>query len=309
MLPTCAVVIPTWNSAASIERCLVSVVAQAPNEICVVDNGSKDATVAIVRERFSTVRVIQNSHNQGFAVACNAGIAATESTFVLCLNDDACLRTDYIAILCSALQKRSDAASAIGKLVYERHGRQYIDSAGIEIDFWRMCPVDRGQGRLDVAQYDAARDIFGPTAAAAMYRRSALRELSDGGFDAELFAYYEDVDLAWRLGRLGWRHLYVPRAVAEHERRGPHNKPQAIAARAFTNRYRIWRKNESWRRFCAYAPICVPWEIARLARLTRRDPKLAWAILTEAWSGQAPDTAAAHVPNARVASCDDTRVA
>jgi GT2 family glycosyltransferase len=111
--------------------------------------------------------------------------------------------------------------------------------------------------------------------------------LPDGVFDNALFAYYEDVDLAWRLGRLGWRHLYVPSAVAHHERRGPGSKPRSIAARAFTNRYRVWYKNETFKRFCTYAPVCVPWEIARLARLARRDPKLAWAIFGQLWQRDA----------------------
>ncbi len=275
--------------------------AQSPSEICIVDNGSVDATVTIVRQQFPTARIIQHSRNLGFAVACNTGIAATRAEFVLCLNDDATLRPGYLATLSAALHQAENAASAVGKLVYMRYGRQYIDSAGIEIDFWRMCPLDRGQQKLDVGQYDMPRNIFGPTAAAAMYRRSALAELDDGGFDASLFAYYEDVDMAWRLGRLGWRHLYVPRAVAEHERRGPRNKARPIAARAFTNRYRIWYKNESWRRFCAYAPICVPWEIARIARMTHRDPGLAWAILAQLWSRETPNLTAASAAAASAA--------
>ena len=74
------------------------------------------------------------------------------------------------------------------------------------------------------------KEAFGPSAAAALYRREALEEV--GGLDETLFAYYEDVDLAWQLGNRGWRHLYRPEVVARHERRGPDEKPAAIAARA-----------------------------------------------------------------------------
>ena len=134
--------------------------------------------------------------------------------------------------------------------------------------------MDRGHGDVDQGQYDYPRPIFGASAAAALYRRAALTSLDDGAFDETLFAYYEDVDLAWRLARAGWSHRYVPDAVAFHMRRGPDTKPSALRARAFANRYIVWAKNESPLRFAGYAPIAMSWEALRLIKRALLDPAL-----------------------------------
>lgn len=279
-----AVVVVSWNSAGVLEACLRSALAQSPAEVVVVDNASTDSTVARWRHAFPSVRFIPMATNVGFAPGCNVGVACTQSPYVLFLNDDAELQPGYLPTLIHALEARPELASATGKLVCVRGGQRTIDSAGIELGAYALRPLDRGHGEPDLGQYDAAEDIFGPSGAAALFRRSAFAALGpqEGEpFDARLFAYYEDVDLAWRLNRRGWRHAYVPTAVAHHGRRGPGNKPLAISARAFTNRYRVWRKNETWRGFARYAPLAIPWELVRLARLGRRNPRLLARILIE----------------------------
>lgn len=270
-----AVVVVAYNSGPALRRCVEAALAERPAELVVVDNASTDGSTAFLGDAApapgNTELVwVRLEGNVGFAAGCNRGAAHSAAPNLLWLNDDAILRPGYLTTLCAALEARPDAASAIGKVVYTVHDQQRIDSAGIELVRHALRPQDRGQDELDVGQYDAAQDIFGPTGAAALYRRSAFAQA--GGFDAELFAYYEDVDLAWRLGHLGWRHLYVPAAVAEHRRRGPVGKPADVEARAFLNRYRIWARNEPWRRFVRYAPAALPWEAARLVRLGWRRP-------------------------------------
>ncbi len=235
----------------------------------VVDNGSEDGTPELIAQRFPTVQLIREAKNTGFSAGCNAGLAATDSPYVLFLNDDSWLVEGYLERLVGALEARPDAASATGKLVYEDGGQRYIDSAGIELSRIFLSPRDRGMGELDQGQYDQAELVFGPSGTAALYRRAALHDAGERPFDEELFAYYEDVDLAWRLGRMGWRHLYVPTAVAHHRRRGAKNHPRHIRERAFVNRYVVWLKNESLVRFCMYAPVAVPWEALRLVRHAR----------------------------------------
>lgn len=277
-------IVVAWNSAAVLGDCLRSALAQNPAEVVVVDNASTDDTLVRWRAVFPEVRFIPMAANVGFAQGCNLGVACTQAPYVLFLNDDAELLPGYLGTLIAAMQARQELASATGKLVCLRQGQRFIDSAGIELGAYALRPLDRGHGEPDHGQYDAPADIFGPSGAAALFRRSALTALGSAQgepFDARLFAYYEDVDLAWRLNRQGWRHAYIPTAVAHHGRRGPANKPLAISARAFTNRYRVWRKNESWRTFARYAPLAIPWELARLARLGHKNPRLVAKILTE----------------------------
>lgn len=272
MAQSVAVVIPTWNSAAEIERCLTAVRPQSPAEIVIVDNGSRDDTVARVRALCPEARVIQNTENRGFSAACNQGVANSSAAHVLFLNADAQVDEGYLEMLVATLEGDPRAASAIGKVVYDENGTRYIDSAGISMTFWALRPNDRGHDEPDVGQYDTAGTCFGASGAAALFRRTALDDVGPEYFDEDLFAYYEDVDLAWRLANRGWVHRYEPSVTCHHRRRGYEGKPAAIVEAAFFNRYLVWLKNESLVRFCTYAPLALPWEAARLTRQLMRRP-------------------------------------
>jgi GT2 family glycosyltransferase len=267
-----AVVIVSWNSGPDLTACVRAALAEGPAEVVVVDNGSTDGSVEALEAEVPQARVLRMGDNVGFAAGCNVGVAHTVAPYVLFLNDDALLQPGYLARLVEALEAAPRAASAVGKLVYDQGGARRIDSAGLRLDAYALRPMDRGQGEVDYGQYDAPEEVFGATGAAALYRRAAFDAVG-GAFDAELFAYYEDVDLAWRLRNRGWQHLYVPGAVALHGRRGPGSKPAAIRARAFVNRYVVWLKNESAWRFAGYGGLALAWEAARLARIGMRDPQ------------------------------------
>ena len=268
------VAILTWNSADHIVACLDSLQGQGIGDIVVVDNASQDNTLALLRSNPLPLRIIAQETNTGFAAATNRALCELETEYKLCLNDDAVLGDGYVQTLVDALRKNPDAASAVGKLLSSHTSLPCIDSAGILMDFRRWTPLDRGHLERDESQFDSDEDIFGPSAAAAMYRSSALESLADPPFDESLFAYYEDVDLAWRLRNAGWRHLYRPKAIAHHFRRGPGTKPKHIQAKAFVNRYIVWAKNQSLRDFVLHCPTALPWESARIARRFMRDPTI-----------------------------------
>lgn len=270
-----SIVIPTWNGAGEIEACLRMAQAQNCAQIVVVDNASSDETLAVVARVAPEASVIANIHNNGFAGACNQGFAASTCDAVLFLNSDARLDDGYVEQLWRKLVSDERAASAVGKLRYRDGDVVRLDGAGITLHRLRFSPEDRGLGEEDIGQFDTEELIFGPSGAAAMYRREALRAVSFRGqapFDEAMFAYYEDVDLAWRLSRAGWRHWYVPTATGWHERRGPANKPADIRARAFVNRYLVWLKNESLLRWATYAPLAIGWEVGRLSRIATKRP-------------------------------------
>lgn len=216
-----SVVIVTWNSAGYIGPCLESVRAlrRAPHEIVVVDNASGDATLELVRPVAPQARVLRLETNTGFCHAANRGIAEGHADFVLVLNPDTRLTPSFLEELLPAFDDPR-VGLAGGKLL--RFDGTTIDSAGQMLGRSRH-PVDRGYGRRDRGQFDADATVFGICGAAALYRRAMIDEVSRANgqfYDEEFFAFYEDLDVAWRAKKRGWRAAYRHRAVAYHARGG-----------------------------------------------------------------------------------------
>jgi len=218
-MPRVSVNIVTFNSAEDITACLKSLCQQTLKDLHVhiLDNASADATLQRI-EPFDVRYLLRSPVNTGFCKAHNELIRRFQSEYVLFLNPDTILRPTFTEELVSALDARPDAASASGKLV--RMDEKTLDSTGI-IMLREQRHLDRGADQLDAGQFEKPEDIFGPSGAAALYRRKALDDAAIDGqfFDEDFFAYREDADLAWRCRLLGWNSIYVPTAVAQHRRR------------------------------------------------------------------------------------------
>jgi GT2 family glycosyltransferase len=220
-------------------------------ETLVIDNGSDDGSVAAIRSRYSTVRVIELGSNTGFSRALNVGIRESHGEYIFSLNFDVTLEAPFVAEIVNALQQRPEvgwAAGAMRKLT--RNGIQNaIDCNGHYLLRSRYC-YGYDPDHPEPSYYDRAREVFGASACAALYRRSMLESLAVGGeiFDEDLFAYFEDVDLDWRAQLLGYRCLFVPSARGAHMRggSGPSVSP-AITALLLANRLLVMLKNDEFR--------------------------------------------------------------
>jgi GT2 family glycosyltransferase len=216
-----SVVIVTWNSAEYIGPCLESIgtVARRPAEIVVVDNASMEGTLEIVRATAPEAEILPLGTNTGFCHAANRGIAATRSPLVLVLNPDTRLTPTFLEELLPAFHDPR-VGLAGGKLL--RFDGVTIDSAGQMLGRSRQ-PIDRGYGTRDVGQLDRDEEVFGVCGAAVVYRRKMIEDVSRANgqfYDEEFFAFYEDLDVAWRARKKGWRAAYRHRAVALHARGG-----------------------------------------------------------------------------------------
>jgi len=213
-----AVNIVTFNSGEDIAACLESLGRQTFRDfrIHVLDNASTDGTINAL-SRFD-LDLIRSQSNTGFARAHNDLIRSYPAEFVLVLNPDAVLMPEFLERIVGALESRSDAASATGKLL--RFDGKTLDSTGI-VMLRSQRHLDRGADELDRGQFEKPEDVFGPSGAAALYRLKALQDVAIDGqfFDEDFFAYREDADLAWRCRLMGWTSIYVPSAVALHRRR------------------------------------------------------------------------------------------
>ena len=169
------VVIPNWNGERFLDLCLGSLRYQTFRdfETVVVDNGSTDGSIDFVREHFPDVRVVELGENRGFAAAVNAGVEASDTEFVVLLNNDTEQDQRWLGALVRAADAHPDAGLFASKLV-DFHDRRVLDGAG---DALRLSglPYRLGHGERDRGQFDEPGYVFGACAAAALYREVALR--------------------------------------------------------------------------------------------------------------------------------------
>src|SRR4051794_1267507 len=191
-----AAVVPNHDGAGWLGRCLGALHGQqrAFDEVLVVDDASRDDSLAVLERDWPAVRVVALERNRGFAAAVNAGIAATRCDAVALVNTDVELAPDWLARTAAALEADPGAAAVACKMVSLRDSG-VLDDCGDVLRRDGVCE-QRGHGRRDDGRWDAPGEVFSACAGAALYRRTALE--AAGGFDERLFAYLEDVDLGLR---------------------------------------------------------------------------------------------------------------
>lgn len=257
------VVIASWNGRQLLPECLAALAAQTFRgfEVIVVDNGSTDGSAAWLAAHAPTVRVICNAANRGFAAANNQGIAASDAPLVATLNNDAVPEPAWLDRLVEAAD-RLDWAGMFASQISLRDSGGRLDSTGIEVDRagiawnrdWKKPGPDRSTEPIE---------IFGPSAAAALYRRAMLDQI--GLFDEDLFAYYEDVDLAWRARRAGWRCAYVPQARVEHAHSATSGLRSPFKSYYLgRNKWRVIARNYPFETLWRYVPVMALLDLVAL---------------------------------------------
>lgn len=252
VLPLVAVGIVTWNADEILARCVASVRAQTYPRVVlhVWDNASAERGRALVTQVTGEDERTLSPVNIGFSGGHNRLIARTAAPYYLCLNPDAVLAPDYVERLVSALEAEPDAGSATGRLL-RLDTPDVLDSTGIVMTRDQRH-LDRGADEPAAGRFeDGPEDVFGPSGAAALYRRAMLDDIAVRGevFDEDFFAYREDADLAWRARVQGWTSRYVPTAIAHHRRRVTPSRrrdlPAEVNRYSVRNRFLLRIKNQS----------------------------------------------------------------
>ena len=190
-----SITIVTFNSGRFIKRCLESVLAQRYpyKEVIVIDNASTDGTAAVLEQFEDCCRIVFNETNVGFAAAQNQAIRLARGDWVLTLNPDMLLTPNFIEALLDAGHLDSKVGTVCGKLLtmtaaFALPQEPLVDSTGIY--FTPMLRhLDRGSQEVDNGHFLNFEYVFGATAAAALYRRGMIEDISLNGefFDPDFF--------------------------------------------------------------------------------------------------------------------------
>ena len=261
--PLVSVVVLGWNGREYLEGCLTSVLDQTlPNdqyEVLYVDNGSKDGSPDLVRERFPQVRVVQLDRNYGYCEGNNRGFRETRGEFVVFLNQDTVLHRACLQELLAGVRSAPAIVAAHANIIQP----WYPEFAGIDERADAGAAYTAEVNRLGYMRYRRLPSIERPVDTIFVHCVCVIvrRSLADEHgyiFDPDFFAYAEDLDLGLRIRALGCRSVVVPKAVVYHE----HTLDTALSWSTVVKTVRIIRN-----RYLAFYKVMSGWEFALMVPL------------------------------------------
>jgi len=267
-----SVVIVNWNTCKLLEKCLVSVFSNPPDqefEVWIVDNASTDQSVPMVRETFPRVNLIINDTNLGFSGANNQAIRRCKGEYVLLLNPDTEVRSNALDFLIDTMENHPEVGGA-GAKILNPDGTLQIScypEPTLSRELWRLFQLDRVRhyGSYDFVAWnpDHSREVDVIQGACLILRTRALEEV--GLLDEDYFMYTEEVDLCFRLRKAHWRLVWVPQANVVHY---GGQATQQVATEMFLELYRskilYFYKHHGWLSASLYKLIVFAATLARL---------------------------------------------
>lgn len=291
-----SLIIVAYNSRAYLGPCIESILDEIGphDEIIVVDNGSRDGSAHFVRSHYPQVRVICGE-NVGYAGGNNRGAAAARGQYLVFLNPDTVLHPGSLAALLVPLRAETDVALTTACVVHMRRP-ELINTCGNTLHYTGLAYC-RGANRPRT-DYLVACEVDAVSGAAFAIRRAVFEEL--GGFDEQFFMYVEDTDLSLRARLAGYRCVYVPDAVVEHD-----YHPAYSPAKAFyleRNRHLMLLKNVSRAMYVRMLPGLLLGEIVTWGFTLLQGPRY-WAVKLRVYGWLWRERAAIQEARRRTRAC------
>lgn len=300
-----SILIVSWNGREHLELCLPSILEQRGGagcdvEILVLDNGSSDGTSAWLEREHPEVRLIASERNLGFAGGNNRLAREAEGDALLLINNDTRAEPDLLARYAEAWRSAPDDVAALAGLLTDWTGERLDFGRGVMTFDGHAFALDQGRELGSARRPEPGEELLFGCGGNLWIRRSSFSEA--GGFDAAYFAYFEDVDLGWRLWSGGERVLACPEARARHRqsatgarlghsRRGAMFERNALATMA-KNLEAGWRERVLPAVLLTYlsrlSAMAAPWP-----PVAARGPRSRWAARLRRWAARLDPASAA----------------
>jgi GT2 family glycosyltransferase len=257
-----AVVILNWNGKHFLEQFLGNVITHSePHQVILADNASTDDSIDFVRTHYPEVRIIRNDENGGFAKGYNDALRHVDAKFYVLLNSDVEVTDGWLNPLLAAMQDEQVAGCQPKIKSYER--RNEFEHAGavggfLDKDFYPFC-----RGRIfdkietDNGQYNDTVEVFWATGACMMIRADLFHNV--GGLDEDFFAHMEEIDLCWRLKRLGYKFMAVGQSEVFHVGGGTldYLSPRKTYLNFRNSLYMILKNHDGWVTGKIFLRLCL----------------------------------------------------
>lgn len=222
-----SVIVVAWNVRELLDDCLASVFDKTRDvdfEVIYVDNGSVDGSVALVKEKYPRVKIIENDENKGFIIANNQGIEIANGRYVLLLNSDTILLNDAISKAVRFADERPEAA-VVGCKTFNRDGSlqrsafmapSLLNMFLFATYLYKIFPRSKFFGRefMTWCDFDEVMEVETVRGCFEMVRTEVLDRV--GVMDDIYFVYGDDIDWCYRFRRAGWKVLYTPEPQIVH---------------------------------------------------------------------------------------------
>lgn len=283
-----SIIIPNWNGEAFLPSCLNSLLTSIKKtkntsfEIILVDNASTDSSIETFKKfkhslkiENCKLKILQNPSNLGFAGAVNRGIRSAQYDYVCVCNNDLQVDPNWFSQILSAIKSSSDKnITTFSGLVLNKDGTK-IESRGLKFyPYGKAENIDNGlpfsiTENLKLVTHNCL--IWGSSASICIYHKPTILKI--GLFDKHFFAYEEDVDLAYRLNKAGFKTLFIPTAISCHLGGGTSSRMGNFRQQQdFKNWILFIAKNYSFREIIANSPAIFIERLRNLSGVIKSTP-------------------------------------
>lgn len=295
-MPQVMIIVLNWNGLNDTLDCLESLeqLDYQNYKVVVVDNGSVDGSVPVIRERFPGVAIIENGENLGYAGGNNVGLRHAlrqEADYALLLNNDTEAAPDFLWRLLEVTQADLQVG-VTGPVIYYYDQPEVIWSAGGVIDWRRGDARMVGLNERDVGQFgNEPREVDFVSGCAMLVRRAALEQV--GLLDERFFAYHEEVEWCVRMRQARFKIVHVPRARLWHKITPEHRAASPLVHYYMTRNRLLFLKitGAGWKAwlytlFADYMRTLISWSVRPRWQHKREQRRAMVQAIGDAWRGR-----------------------